>query len=247
MAAPLAIRQPERGYRYSVDSVLLAGFAAQHAGETVLDLGTGCGVLLLLLARLCPGMRLGVGVEIQEELVRFARLNAAQNDLEHRLRIVHGDFREGLPGEPCGGGFDLVISNPPFGRAGSGRESQDPGRRLARHEGACTLGEVFGAAARHLAARGRLALVAPAWRLPELLRGAEGVGLFPREMRFVHPVVGRPANRVLFLAGRRPGPGLRVAAPLAVYARPGRYHPEVARLLRAAGLYAGPRGGVDSC
>src|SRR5512146_2772477 len=104
--ASLVVRQPRRGYRFSVDSVLLADFAAPLCGSTVLDLGTGSGIVLLLLARLCPGLSRGVGVEIQPELCECARANIEANGLSGRLCAVLGDFRENVPGAPAGS-FDL--------------------------------------------------------------------------------------------------------------------------------------------
>ncbi|HEX7519419.1 MAG TPA: methyltransferase [Candidatus Deferrimicrobium sp.] len=134
----LIIRQPERGYRFSIDSVILAGFAAPLCRGAVLDLGTGCGVMLLLLSRLAPGMLAGTGVELQEDLLDFARRNFRDNCPDGRLFAVPGDFRREIPGiEP--GSFDLVVSNPPYGRAGHGRRNPDPGKESARHEVTCAL------------------------------------------------------------------------------------------------------------
>jgi HemK-like putative methylase len=111
--ARLIIRQPERGYRFSIDSVILAGFAAPLCRGAVLDLGTGCGVLLLLLSRLAPGMFTGTGVDLQEDLLDFARRNFRDNRPDGRLVASPGDFRGEIPGvEP--GSFDLVVSNPPY-------------------------------------------------------------------------------------------------------------------------------------
>ncbi len=99
MPTTLSIRQPERGYRFSIDSVLLAGFAAPYCRGAVLDLGTGCGVLLLLLSRLAPGMASGTGVELQEDLLDFARReNFRDNGPDGRLFAVRGDFRGEIPG-----------------------------------------------------------------------------------------------------------------------------------------------------
>src|SRR5512141_2774003 len=141
----MILRQPERGYRFSIASVILAGFAAPFCRGTVLDLGTGCGVLLLLLSRLAPGVVSGTGVDLQEELLDFARGHFRDNGQEGRLFAVPGDFRGDIPGvEP--GSFDLVVSNPPYGRAGHGRRNPDPGKETARHEVACTLPELFAAA-----------------------------------------------------------------------------------------------------
>jgi len=236
--AALSVRQPARGYRFSIDAVLLADFAAACPGRTVLDLGTGCGIVLLLLARLCPSLRRGIGVEIQRELWEFARRNIEENGLGEVLAAVHGDFREPQP-ELSRGAFDLVVSNPPFRRLGEGRRNPDVQKEIARHEVRSTLGDVFGAAGRYLSAQGRFAMISLPQRLPEILSCAAAAGIFPEKLRFVHPYADRPANLLLFAGSRRRPPEPSVLPPLTVYASSGRYHPELERIYR--GLIPTPR------
>lgn len=227
---PLRVRQPEKGYRFSIDSVLLADFAADYCGERALDLGTGSGVILLLLAGIRGDLREGVGVEIQEGLWRAAAENIVENGLSGRLSARLGDFRERVPGLRAGS-FHLVVSNPPFRRVGEGRRNPDRGKEIARHEVACTFPELFAAARRYLAPRGTFAMVSPAARVPEILALAAASGMAPAALRFVHPFADAPANRVLF-AGTRGASGDPVfLPPLVVYAEPGRYHPETERIL----------------
>ncbi|HZW36699.1 MAG: tRNA1(Val) (adenine(37)-N6)-methyltransferase [Deltaproteobacteria bacterium] len=233
--AGLSVRQPSRGYRFSIDAFLLADFAAGFCGRTVLELGTGSGVVLLLLSRLCPGLRRGVGVEIQRELWEFARRNFEENGPEGVLTAVHGDFRR-EPADPVPGGFDLVVSNPPFRKAGEGRTNPDPGKKIARHEVTCTLPDVFRAAGRHLSPAGRFAMIGLPRRLPEILSCAADAGIYPEKIRFVHPYEGRPANLLLFAGRRRKVPEMSILPPLAVYAGQGKYHPEVERIYRGITL-----------
>jgi tRNA1Val (adenine37-N6)-methyltransferase len=229
--APMSIRQPEKGYRFSIDAVLLADFAAAVCGRSVLDLGTGCGIVLLLLARLCPCLRHGVGVEIQRDLWEVARRNFEENGFEGVLAAVHGDFREPQP-ELSPGAFDLVVSNPPFRRLGEGRRNPDPQKEIARHEARCTLADVFGAAVRTLSAQGRFAMIGRPERLAEILSCASTAGIFPERLRFVHPYADRPANLVLFTGNRSRPSELSVLPPLAVYDSSGRYHSEMERIYR---------------
>jgi len=178
------------GYRFSIDSVILAGFAAPYCRGAVLDLGTGCGVLLLLLSRLAPGMLAGIGVDLQEDLLDFARRNFGDNCPDGRLHALHGDFRGEIPGvEP--GSFDLVVSNPPYGRVGQGRRNPDPGKERARHEATCTLPELFAAASRFLSAAGRFAFILPYPRLTEIEPCAAKEGLRVEYLRVVHPRTAR--------------------------------------------------------
>lgn len=228
--ASLSIRQPEDGYRFSVDSVLLADFASPLCAPDVLDLGTGCGVVLLLLARKCPGLVRGVGIEIQPQLFECARRNIEENGLSARLSAELGDFQEPHPGVPPGG-FGLVVSNPPFRRAGEGRRNPDDGRAIARHELTCTLPGLFAAASQALAPRGRFALVTLAARIGELFSASAASGIAPDTIRFVHPREGAPAGRVLF-SGRKGGRArdATVLPPLIEYSAPNVYHPDLVRL-----------------
>jgi len=197
----LVIRQPERGYRFSIDAVLLAGFAAPFCRGAVLDLGTGCGVLLLLLSRLAPRGFSGTGVELQEGLLASARDNFRENGFSGRLVAVPGDVRGDIPGvEP--GSFDLVVSNPPYVRAGCGRRNPDPVKEAARHEVTCTLPELFSSASRFLAADGRFAFILPAPRRAEIESCAAKEGLHVECLRMVHPRDGLPPFRLLCCAAR---------------------------------------------
>jgi len=228
--APLLdIRQPVRGYRFSIDSVLLAGFAAGFCRGTVLDLGTGCGVLLLLLSRLGACMDSGTGIELQEELLAFAGENFRRNGLQGRLRAVAGDFRREIPGIPPEA-FDLVVSNPPYGRAGHGRRNPDPRREAARHEVSCSLSELFGAARRALAPEGRFALILPAVRCSEIEALGRREGLGAPIIRRVHPRAGAPVRRILYCASRGREAAVRELPPLYVHGEREKYAPEVERI-----------------
>ncbi len=228
----LSIRQPEAGgYRFSIDSVLLAGFAAPHCRGTVLDLGTGCGILLLLLSKLSTETVSGAGVERQEELLACARENFRANGFEDSLRAVEGDFRGEIPGVERGA-FDLVVSNPPYGRLGRGRRNPDPGKEAARHEVACSLPELFAAARRYLAPRGRFALILPADRLPEIMDCARREGLRGESFRAVRPREGSPPNRILYCASREGSGAARALPPLVLHGVREKYCPEVERICR---------------
>jgi len=230
----LSLRQPRGGYRFSIDSVLLADFAAARCGERVLDLGTGSGVILLLLARRCGVLREGIGIEIQEELWRAAVENIEASGLSGRLFARRGDFREDLPGLRTGS-FDLVVSNPPFRRVGEGRRNPDRRKEIARHEVACTFPDLIAAARRFLVPGGTFAMIAPSGRLPEILSLCAETGIAADSVRFVHPFADAPANRVLFTGTRGKAREPVFLPPLVVYSGPGRYHPETERILSGEG------------
>ena len=232
MTLPFPVRQPEKGYRFSIDSVLLADFAAPHCGRTVLDLGTGSGVILLLLAMRCNVLEKGVGVEIQKTLWECACRNIGEHEFAGRLSAVLGDLRDDVPGlSPRS--VDLVVSNPPYRKIGEGRRNPDPGREIARHEVACTMEDVFSAAGKYLSPRGVFAIVSPSHRLREIFSLGAVTGILPETVRFVHSHPDEPASLVLVAGSRRKAPEPAVLPPLIVYAATGRYHPEV------EGIFAG--------
>ncbi len=237
-AGRLAIRQPSRGYRFSIDSVLLAGFAAPLARGAVLDLGTGCGVLLLLLCRISPSPFSGIGVELQEELFALAGENFRDNRLASRLLAVRGDLRGEIPGVVAGA-FDLVVSNPPYGVAGRGRRNPDPCRETARHEVSCSLPELFAAAGRYAAAGGRFAVILPFSRLPEIEACVRREGMTGECFRRVHPREGAPPSRILYCAAPGRGGATRELPPLYLHGEHEKYVPEVERICR---LFRGGRG-----
>lgn len=211
--------------------MILAGFAAPLCRGAVLDLGTGCGVLLLLLSRLAPAMLAGTGVDLQEDLLDFARRNFRDNCPDGRLVAVPGDFCEALPGVETGS-FDLVVSNPPYGRAGHGRRNPDPRKETARHEVTCTLPELFAAASRFLSAGGRFAFILPYRRLSEIEPCAAKEKLRVESVRVVHPRDGAPPSRGLCCAVRGGRGTPRLLPPLFLHDGPEKYSPDVERICR---------------
>lgn len=213
--ADLKIIQAKRGYRFSLDPVLLSAFSRIAGGETVADLGTGAGVIPLLLA-VCTDAKKIVGVEIQRELADRARRSVLLNNLQHKIDILEGDLR-GLKGRLAPQTFDVVVANPPFRRLGTGRQAPDSERAAARHELAGNLVDFVRTAAYLLGDGGRFSVVFLAERLMELLAVMQGMRLEPKRLRCVHPRAGESANLVL-VEGRKGGrAGLLVDPPLYVY------------------------------
>jgi len=214
--------QPRRGYRFSLDALLLADFAGRVCASRILDLGCGSGVIALVLGARRPDARV-VGLEIQPELCEAARRGAAINGLADRVAVLEGDIREGERFLPAGS-FDLVVCNPPFFAPGRGRPSPDGGRALARHALTCDLPDVFRAARHALRPRGHVAIIYPTPRVPEIQ------GLHLRALRAVVPRDGRPPRRHLIELGpaRRGGP--EVLSPLVVHEGAG-YTKELRELL----------------
>lgn len=205
----LKVIQSRWGYRFSVDAMLLSDFAGVRRGDRVADLGTGCGIIPLLL--LCSRDAGWVaGLEIQEGLAGQALRNMRINGLESRMAVVRGDLRR----PPLqNGSFDVVVSNPPYRRAGSGRINPDQERAIARHEIMACLDDVLKAARLLLRKKGKLAVIYPAERSAELLVRMRGAGLEPKRLRFVHSDLKSEAELVLaegVLGGR---PGVKILSP----------------------------------
>ncbi len=240
--AGLKIIQARDGYRFSIDPVLLCAFARVEAGEAAADLGTGSGVIPLLLAVRSAAARI-VGVEVQPGLAERARRSAALNGLDDRVEILQADVR-GLHGTLVPNSFDVVLANPPYRRPGTGRQAPVGERAAARHELAGGLADFLAAATSLLRGGGRFYIVYLAERLAELLAGMQRAGLEPKRLRCVHARSGEGARMVLVEGRKGARPGLQVEAPLFVYAGEG-YSAEVLEIYgEGISCGAGPdRGG----
>lgn len=221
------IQNPVR-FRFSTDAVLLAEFATVRKGDRMIDLGSGTGVIpLLVWARHKPECI--VGVEILEDMADMAQRTVELNGLTQHITIVHDDLRNASVrfGRDC---FDLVTANPPYMRAGGGLPNPVEGLAVARHELTCTLDDVVSSAARLLKSRGRLAMVHRPARLVDLTCAMRAHGLEPRRLRFVHSRLEAPPMIVLIEAVKNVKPDLKVLPPLIVFGDDGQYTEEMNRI-----------------
>ncbi len=184
------IYQPARGYRFSVDPLLLAAHISwpfpSHSTSRIriLDAGCGCGIISLLMGRQDPHVKI-FGVEIQEELALFARENAKINGMDKRFRLLNKDIAD-LSREDLGGIVDMVVSNPPYKKKGTGRISGNRQKALARHEITMDIHLLCRKASELTGERGVLALIFPAERLDELKKVMRENGFSLRAIRFVY-------------------------------------------------------------
>lgn len=235
--AGLTLRQPETGYRFSLDPFLLADFARPRPRERIIDLGAGAGVIALLIARRHPGVRV-VALELQPELARHARENAAANGLDGRCHVACADLRREPSLFPAGH-FHRVVANPPYQAPRSGRSAPDPGRALARQELTFTIEDLARTASALLRFGGTLDLIHLAERIPELFRVVAEFGLEPKTLRMVAPFPDA-APRLCLVSARKGGrPGLAVLPQLAVHEKPGIYAAETAAILAGRPARAG--------
>lgn len=228
-AYDLRVIQRRHGYRFSLDPLLLCAFAPVNGAARVIDLGTGSGIIPLVLARQHAEATF-VGVEVQEAMAGLAERNVALNGLSGRIGIVHGDAAGVRRHFPVSS-FDLVLSNPPYRKRGTGRVSPKAGRDDARHESTATLADFLAAAKYLVRPTGRICFIYHPGRLAELFAEASQLKLTPLRLRLVHGVRDAEARMVLleFVKGR--GGELRVLPPLIVRESESAYTDEAAAIL----------------
>ena len=219
------IIQNEKKFCFGMDAVLLSGFARVKEAERVLDMGTGTGIIPILLAGKTQGRHF-TGLEIQRESADMAMRSVQINHLEQRISIIEGDIREAdtLFGAAS---FDVITCNPPYMTGQHGLVNPNQPKAIARHEICCTLEDVISQASRLARPGGRFYLVHRPFRLAEIMNVMISYKLEPKRMRLVYPFADREPNMVL-LEGIRGGKSrITVEKPLIVYKSPGVYTDEI--------------------
>ncbi len=211
----LQIIQKKKGYRFSMDAVLLSQFINLRKNERVIDLGTGCGILPLLLSHTTKAHSF-VGVEIQKGLAECARKNVVLNHLEDRVSILGQDFRELKETFPAGS-FDVALSNPPYRKYRTGRINPSLEKAIARHEINGRLEDLISIASYLLPPKGRCYLIFPASRTVDLLVVLRGERLEPKRMQFVYPRMGEEAKFILVESMKTSGVELKIMDPLILH------------------------------
>ncbi|MFC1657456.1 tRNA1(Val) (adenine(37)-N6)-methyltransferase [Candidatus Moduliflexota bacterium] len=224
----LLLAQPARGYRYGVDPFLLSSFVMPRLREKIVDLGTGCGIIALLLASRWPTVKIW-GVEIQTELSDIAKKNVLTNNLGDRCTILEGDIRRIGSGFPEGS-FQRAVSNPPFRAPRSGRISSEPQRAIARQEISLAFRELASTVSRLLGHGGIFDFIHLPGRLVEIFGTLTAHGLEPKRLRLVHSFRDGPPEMALLSARKEGRPGLEVLPPLVIFRSPGSYTAEMRKI-----------------
>ena len=223
------IQNPQK-FCFGIDAALLSWFSRISPGEAAADLGTGTGIIPLLMdARNACGTY--TGLEIMEDMAEMAARSVVLNHAEDHIRIICGDLKEAS--EIFGkGSFDIVTTNPPYMPVNSGLMNPDPEKAAARHEVLCTLDDVIREASLLLKSRGRLYMVHRPARLPGILERMHKYRLAPSRLLFVHPFSDKEASLVLISATKDGRDILKTEAPVIIYQSPGVYTERVLEIYR---------------
>lgn len=221
----LKLLQKKDGFCFGVDAVLLSHFAQVAKDSTVIDLGTGTGIIAVLLAGKREPRKV-IGLEIQPEIAEMAARSVKLNGLEDKVEIVQGDIKDAVKLFGASS-FDAVVSNPPYMEKGGGLLNPADTKAIARHEILCTLEDVVSAAARLLKPGGRFYMVHRPQRLADIICQMRSHTIEPKYLRLIHPSPGKKPNLLLISGTRNGNPELVVQEPLYIYDSEGHYSREI--------------------
>ena len=216
----LELIQNPAGFCFGVDAVFLSDFVKVKPGETVLDLGTGNGIIPILLSAKTGGKKF-TGLEIQENTADMARRSVAYNHLEERVDIVTGDIKEAAEiFKPAF--FDVITTNPPYMLSQHGLRNPDDAKAIARHEVLCTLDDILRESMRLLQDKGRFYMIHRPFRLTEIMIKMNHYKIEPKRIQFIHPYIAKEPVLVLIEGVRGAKPGVTVEPPIIIYGGSGR-------------------------
>jgi len=224
----IKIYQPETGYRFSMDPVILAAHVAPRSGDKIIDIGCGCGIMPVIIGFRHRAAEV-FGVEIQSQLALLAQKNIHENKLTKRLKILTQDICTTSISD-IRGYADIIISNPPYKKKNSGRINPDPQKAIARHEIKLNLDTLLSNANRLLKKRGLFVLILPAERLSDLITAMQTFNFQLDWLRFIHTRKNKAAKLVL-ASGIKNGRGsCTVLPPLYIYNTAGQQTKEYTRM-----------------
>ena len=220
----MLIQDPKR-FCFGIDAVLLSGFARAEKGSKVLDLGTGTGVIPILMEAKNEDAHF-TALEIQEESAEMASRSVALNGLEEKIDIVCGDIKEADKLFKAAS-FDVITTNPPYMNDGGGIKNDYGPKTIARHEVLCSLDDIARVSSKLLKYGGKLFMVHRPHRLTDIMCTLRKYKLEPKVIRFVHSYVEKEPTMVLVEAMRSGKPMVKVMPPLIVYGNDGKYTDEI--------------------
>lgn len=225
----LKIIQNEKGFCFGMDSVLLSDFAKQiKKGAKVIDLGTGTGILPLLLSAKTPASKI-IGVEIQPSVAEMATRSISLNDLQNKIEIINEDIKN-LKEQFLSNSFDVVVTNPPYKRLGTGGKNEAETKMISRHEITANLEDFIEMASYLLKDNASFYMVHRPERLIDISIALRKYHLEPKEMKLIYPYVDKAPNLILIKAVKNAKPFLKILEPLYIYQKDGNYTNEVLKI-----------------
>ena len=224
------ISQPEKGYRFSIDPFILAAHVEGTKNQNVIDIGCGCGIIPLILSLKSSALKI-TGIEIQKELYICAKKNIITNKLKGSINIIHGDIKN-IDTSETNGKADIIVSNPPYKKKGSGRLNPDSQKAIARHEITLDIDMLFKCSKRLLKEKGKLYIIFPAQRLSDLILTMEHHLFSPEFIRFVHIKKHSPAKRVILCAVKNSNKPCEIHPPFYIYEHENKFSKEYLSLFK---------------
>jgi len=220
--AGLHIIQKIEGFRFGIDAVLLSNYVKVGKNARIADLGTGTGIIPLLLSAKTNASKI-IGIEIQKEMAEMAARSVEYNNLQDKIEIVEGDFLKAT--EMFGyNSFDAIVTNPPYTKTGSGLLNPADLKAVSRHEIHCTLEQLLSVSSKLLKGNGRFFMVHKPERLVDIFYYMRSNAIEPKSIKLVHPSAGKPANLVLVYGLKNGNPQVTVEEPLYLYQDDGTGH-----------------------
>ena len=226
----IKVKQNRYGYRFSIDAVLLAYHAGKYPCSRILELGTGCGIIPLIMTYRNPALTF-YGIEIQKELADIANINVKSNNMENQITILCQDMKK-LNYNIISGMVDMVVSNPPYWKVSSGRINSNQQKAVARHEIEATLFDVIETACRMLRTSGRIVMVYSTERLTDIITQMRYFNIEPKFLRFIHSNKNSEAKLILIEGIKDGRTGAKIASPLIIYHKDGSYISEVKKMFQ---------------
>jgi len=226
----IRIRQREKGYRFSIDPILIAHYAKIPKRSRILDIGTGSGIIPLILAYLHDDCRIS-GIEIQKNLAEIANNNIEDNGVGERIKILNMNFSD-LGQSDLQGPVDIIITNPPYRKIASGRTNPENEKAMARHEITITLDQLLKKSGSLIKTGGLFYIIYPSQRLAELIHEMKNVNIEPKSVRMVHSFIDQPAKLVMISGKKGAQSGITVEPPIIIYEKEKKYTEEVEKMMR---------------
>ena len=226
----IKISQPEQGYRFSIDPFILAAHVKGIKNHKVIDIGCGCGIIPLILSLKSSALKI-TGIEIQQELYVCAKKNIITNKLENRINIIHGDIKN-IDTSDTNGEADIIVSNPPYKKKGSGRLNPDSQKAIARHEITLDIDILFKCSKKLLKEKGKLYIIFPAQRLSDIVLTMQHYAFSPEFIRFVHTKKHSFAKRVILCAVKNSNKPCRIHPPFYIYEHENKFSKEYFSLFK---------------